>query len=252
MRGLRARQIAIGITAGLLAGLGNAGLLAALNGSTAIARLGGASRSVSGLVIHLILSALMGIAYAWLFRPAPGHYAETLMSGVAYGLLGWVLLSLNLIPVLTGQGPQWQTEAVASALPALVGYLFQGAIISLGYHRLSGEAVRRLGPVGEPVDVADRPAAPQHRIVILGGGYAGVTTAQHLERLFARDAVIKGKKPKPFSHRSIGSLAVLGHQTAVAEIRCLKFSGLLAWLMWRAVYLVKLPTLEKKVRWSDC
>jgi hypothetical protein len=34
----------------------------------------------------------------------------------------------------------------------------------------------------------------------------------------------------------------------VAEIRGVKFSGFLAWFMWRTVYLSKLPGLEKKVR----
>ena len=41
---------------------------------------------------------------------------------------------------------------------------------------------------------------------------------------------------------------MVGHQTACAEIRGFRFSGLLAWLMWRGVYLLKLPGLERKVR----
>ena len=28
----------------------------------------------------------------------------------------------------------------------------------------------------------------------------------------------------------------------------MRFSGLLAWMMWRAIYLAKLPGLERKVR----
>jgi NADH dehydrogenase len=47
----------------------------------------------------------------------------------------------------------------------------------------------------------------------------------------------------------------VGHHTACAEItipfarqKTVRFSGLLAWLMWRAIYLSKLPGLERKVR----
>ena len=40
----------------------------------------------------------------------------------------------------------------------------------------------------------------------------------------------------------------LGHRTAVAQVRGWKFSGFLAWFLWRTVYLGKLPGLEKKVR----
>ena len=61
-------------------------------------------------------------------------------------------------------------------------------------------------------------------------------------------AAIQGKPRKPFHFKAIGSLAALGHQIAVAEIMGYRFSGFLAWLMWRAIYLSKLPTLQKRVR----
>jgi NADH dehydrogenase len=48
---------------------------------------------------------------------------------------------------------------------------------------------------------------------------------------------------------------VVGHQTACAELtvpfardKAMRFSGLLAWLMWRGIYLGKLPGLERKIR----
>lgn len=186
MRRLRASRIVLGIIAGLSAGLVNAGLLAALTGPRAMGVLSGAEEPATGLVIHLILSALSGITYAWLFNPIPDSDAEGLASGLAYGLLWWMILSLNLIPIVLGEGPQWEVEAVASAFPALVGYLFQGAIVGLGYPILYDIVTHWLGPLDEPVE-GPQPLAVQHKIVILGGGFAGVTVAQHLERLFAGD-----------------------------------------------------------------
>jgi len=61
-------------------------------------------------------------------------------------------------------------------------------------------------------------------------------------------AVITGREPAPFRFRTIGILVALGHRSAVAEIRGRCFSGLAAWLLWRTVYLGKLPGLEKKLR----
>jgi len=61
-------------------------------------------------------------------------------------------------------------------------------------------------------------------------------------------AVLRGGEPRPFRFESIGMLVALGHRTAVAELRGARFTGFVAWLMWRAVYLGKLPGLEKKVR----
>jgi NADH dehydrogenase len=78
-------------------------------------------------------------------------------------------------------------------------------------------------------------------------------TAQHAVREgkvlgYNIAASIKGKPLKTFNFRTFGSLAALGHQLAVAEIMGYRFSGFLAWLMWRGIYLAKLPTLEKQVR----
>ena len=66
---------------------------------------------------------------------------------------------------------------------------------------------------------------------------------------------LRGRLGEPFHFDSLGALCVVGHQTACAELsvpfartRTVRFSGLLAWLMWRGVYLSKLPGLERKIR----
>jgi NADH dehydrogenase len=68
-------------------------------------------------------------------------------------------------------------------------------------------------------------------------------------------AALRGERPAPFRFRSLGALCVIGHQTACAELavpfardRSVRFSGLLAWLLWRAIYISKLPGLDRKVR----
>ena len=78
-------------------------------------------------------------------------------------------------------------------------------------------------------------------------------TAQHALRQGTRAAqnilaTIDGRALKPFRYRASGSLVGLGHRTAAAEIGGHKFSGLLAWFMWRTIYLSKLPGLERKAR----
>jgi len=40
----------------------------------------------------------------------------------------------------------------------------------------------------------------------------------------------------------------LGHHSAVAEVFGMKISGFLAWWLWRTVYLMKLPGLDRKIR----
>jgi NADH dehydrogenase len=43
-------------------------------------------------------------------------------------------------------------------------------------------------------------------------------------------------------------LAAIGHHTGVAMVCGMKFSGFIAWWLWRSVYLLKLPRLAKKLR----
>ena len=62
------------------------------------------------------------------------------------------------------------------------------------------------------------------------------------------EAMILGRPLKPFRYRTIGLLASIGHHTGVAKVFGIKFSGFLAWWMWRTIYLAKLPGLAKKVR----
>jgi NADH:ubiquinone reductase (H+-translocating) len=59
---------------------------------------------------------------------------------------------------------------------------------------------------------------------------------------------VHGKRLKPFHFDALGTLCVVGHHTACAEIKGIRFSGLLAWMLWRAIYLAKLPGVERKVR----
>src|SRR6266536_399338 len=67
-------------------------------------------------------------------------------------------------------------------------------------------------------------------------------------------AALTSCSPKPFHFDALGALCVVGHHTACAELRIpftrrhVRFSGLLAWMMWRAIYVAKLPGLERKVR----
>jgi NADH dehydrogenase len=60
--------------------------------------------------------------------------------------------------------------------------------------------------------------------------------------------LIESEAPRAFTFTGLGELASIGHHAAVAEILGMKFSGFIAWWLWRSIYLLKLPGLERKVR----
>jgi NADH:ubiquinone reductase (H+-translocating) len=84
-------------------------------------------------------------------------------------------------------------------------------------------------------------------------GSVSPPTAQFAERqarVLAANLVRKahGEPTRPFRYRPVGQLAAIGHNKAVAEICGIKLAGFAAWLLWRGVYLLKIPTLGRKVR----
>jgi NADH dehydrogenase len=46
----------------------------------------------------------------------------------------------------------------------------------------------------------------------------------------------------------LGQLATIGQRTGVAKMFGLRFSGVVGWILWRTVYLMKLAGIEKKLR----
>lgn len=77
-----------------------------------------------------------------------------------------------------------------------------------------------------------------------------VAQAEQLARNLA--AHIDGRPTRAFSHRSRGSMATTGHHKGVARVFGLPLTGLPAWLLWRAYYLMRMPTLGRKVRiWAE-
>lgn len=61
-------------------------------------------------------------------------------------------------------------------------------------------------------------------------------------------ASMRGGELKPFKFKALGLLAGLGRRSAVAEVFGMKFSGFIAWWLWRTIYLMKLPGFERKLR----
>ncbi len=70
--------------------------------------------------------------------------------------------------------------------------------------------------------------------------------ARQLARNIA--AHLHGRATTAFSFKPVGQLSTIGHNKAVAEMFGIKLSGFVAWLLWRGVYLLKIPTFARKSR----
>jgi NADH:quinone reductase (non-electrogenic) len=99
-----------------------------------------------------------------------------------------------------------------------------------------------LWAVGDCAAVPDSASGQFYPPTAQHGLREGVAAAKNIER------TILGQPLKPFRFKTLGLLAAIGHHTGVAMVFGMKFSGFIAWWLWRSVYLLKLPRLAKKLR----
>jgi NADH dehydrogenase len=139
--------------------------------------------------LGLALGALLGIAQIFAFFDLEGGSAiDRAMTCAALGLPFWATINVILLPMAAGQGPQWDAEEMRALFPALIGWLlccfFLGALTQaarrVSEHFFGPESPRR----------APSPPAQTTQVVILGGGFAGVTTAERLEKQFRDDPTV--------------------------------------------------------------
>lgn len=153
--------------------------------------------SVSGLVagmalavglhnifLGLLLGALVGGVYALVSRSIATRSVENVFTAAVLGFPLWTVLTTILIPVMSGHGPQWSADDMRMLLPGLVGWIVYGAILGVLIPAVSAALIVFAGPEPLPVTLDTKPPL---LIVILGGGFAGMTTAEHLERQFGAD-----------------------------------------------------------------
>lgn len=88
-------------------------------------------------------------------------------------------------------------------------------------------------PAGKPYPTTAQHAIRQGRLV--GANIAAAVRGQPLEI-------------RPFRYALLGQFAAIGRQRAVGTLLGVQFSGFVAWLVWRSVYLLKLPRLDRKLR----
>ncbi len=175
----RRTSIGLGALGSLLAAAFLAGIIAAQGMTGQVDGLAGLPASGVGLLLHLLLAAALGAGFGAFVRYQPDAYAATISYGLLAGLLWWILIPLTLWPLVDGTGPSWTANDVGAAFPTLVGFLFWGGLSGLAFHVLAATQRRWL-----PAPAVDAPRQEPKRIVVLGGGYAGMAVAQRLERKF--------------------------------------------------------------------
>jgi NADH dehydrogenase len=141
----------------------------------------------SNIYIALTLAGVIGITFALAFRYSLHAYIDSLMTGAAFGIPLWASLSIIVFPIISGQMPHWAAAGMRALFPQLTGWLLYGASTGLLVQALRDLAFKR------PAAIAEVPVpqiAHKKHVVILGGGFAGMSTAATLEQFFGAEQSI--------------------------------------------------------------
>jgi NADH dehydrogenase len=103
--------------------------------------------------------------------------------------------------------------------------------------------------LGDMVQVHDADGRP-----VALPGLAPVAMQQGRYAARAVSDRLDGRTPAPFHYKDKGNLATIGRGQAVADVKGLRLSGLLAWLTWLFVHLFYLIGLQNRLlvftRWT--
>ena len=131
-----------------------------------------------------LLAIIVGAGYSASVSNTRGAYVDNMMTAAALGVPLWALISVVAIPLIAHSAPDWSAEQMRTHFPALVGWVLYGAFLGLLTQGFKDLADRIFGPAPERANSLPKEVK---RIVIIGGGFAGMKTAESLEHQFLRD-----------------------------------------------------------------
>ncbi len=117
-----------------------------------------------GLLVHLLISTLLGMSYGLLFRNEAPSLGLGASWGWLFGMIWWYLGPMTLLPLLLTGECDWSPAAASALLPSLPGHLIYGAATAFTFlflerrHRdwllsdpkTAARELRRVRPSGTP------------------------------------------------------------------------------------------------------
>ena len=158
------RSIEWGGLAGLVGGLVSIPVMNATGILPKIAGLDTSFGGIRGPIIHLVVSAGIGMSYGFLFRDEAPSIGLGVPWGFLFGVIWWYVGPLTLLPLILTGVYDWRASAAVALFPSLIGHLIYGGTTAFIFlllerrykrwllldPRLAAREQRRLRPEGTP------------------------------------------------------------------------------------------------------
>ena len=185
--------------------------------------------------------------------PALGKYCGKLLAKRGIKILyNKRLISCSPYEAILDSGERIKSRTIVSTVPSIPNPLIEGLGLEKKLEKIRCDSTlqawgqENIWAIGDCALIPKSPKTPEE---------FSPPTAQFATRqapILAhniRCSILGGKK-RLFTFKSLGQMAALGHQKAVGEIFGVKISGIIAWFLWRFVYLMKIPGFAAKLKIS--
>jgi NADH dehydrogenase len=149
-------------------------------------------------------------------------------------------ITTNSQKVLESRTVIWAAGVKGNSLPGLEEFTGVGNRIAVDrFNRIAGQD--SLFAMGDVALMNEEAYPLGHPMVAQVAIQQGKLLARNIQSL------IYNRKLKPFTYNDKGSMATIGRNKAVVDVKRFHFKGLLAWLMWMVVHLFSLAGFRNRL-----